>query len=302
MSENTLSRRQFLKSTAVAAGASMFTFCKPQVIKETAADQVALGQTGLRISRLGIGTGTHGGRVQRDLGQEGFNRLIRYAYDQGITYIDTADAYKTHTWIREAIKGLPRERLFILTKMSGRTEDPQKELDRFRQELDTDYIDCLLIHCMTRGDWDESRIRMMDAFAEAKQKGIIKSHGVSCHSIPALSKAAQIDWVDVNLVRINPQGVKIDTEKETVYDETTADNVPPVVEQMGIMREKGHGILGMKIIGEGDLIEAAEREKSIRFAMQPGLVDSMTIGFKSTAEIDEAVQNINIALAEKNRI
>jgi hypothetical protein len=142
---------------------------------------------------------------------------------------------------------------------------------------------------------------MMDAFQAAKQKGIIKSHGVSCHSLPALRKAAELDWVDVNLVRINPQGVKLDTEKETFYDETTADHVTPVLGQMKIMRQNGHGILGMKIIGEGDLSEAPERAESIRFAMQPGLMDSMTIGFKSTAEIDEAIQNIDNALAERNR-
>ena len=213
-----MNRRQFLKTSAgLAVGAMVLPSCSSATAK-TAADKVALGKTGLTLSRLGIGCGTHGGRVQRSLGTEGFNRLIHHAYDQGINFFETADSYRTHPFIRDAIKDLPREKLFISTKMAGQPEDPLKEIDRFRQELDTDYLDCLLIHCKIRGDWDETHKYMIDAFAEAKEKGIIRAHGVSCHSLPATTKAAQMDWVDVNLVRLNPQGVKMDTPNERVFD------------------------------------------------------------------------------------
>lgn len=298
-SSNNLTRREFLKSAA-AAGAVMFMPLSTRAaLKKTAADQVLLGKTGLMLSRLGIGVGSSSGNVQRGLGQEGFNALIKYAYDHGITYIDTADAYRTHTWVREAIKGLPREKLFIQTKMGGQPEDPLKEIDRFRQELDTDYLDSLLIHCKVTADWDETHKRLIDVFSEAKARGIIRSHGVSCHSLPATAKAAQLAWVDVNLVRVNPQGAHIDTPTEKVFEDSSAEHVPGVIEQLGIMRKNGHGIIGMKIIGDGDFKDPEDRKKSTHFAMQPDLVDAVVIGFKSAEEIDEAIFNINTALAEQ---
>lgn len=218
--------------------------------------------------------------------------------DQGISYIDTAQNYQTHTMVREAIKGLPREKLFIQSKMPGVPEKPLEVLDRYRQELGVDYIDSLLSHCGTKADWDEERRRVLDALEEAKDKKIILAHGVSCHSLPALTKAAQLDWVDVNLVRINPQGVWIDTPAEVWNAASDQSHLPPVLSQMKVMRQNGHGIIGMKLIGNGEFTDPAERETSIRFTMQSGLVDAVVIGFKSPEEIDEAITRINRALAE----
>lgn len=299
MRRDGITRRQFIERAAVLAGAAVITARAPGApVKRTAVDQVALGKTGLKLSRLGIGTGTNGGRVQRSIGREGFNRLMRYAYDRGITYIDTADAYKTHEWIREAIKGLPREKLFIQTKMGGGPEKPLEALDRYRKELNVDYIDSILIHCCVRKSWDEERKQLLDAFEEAKQKKIVRAHGVSCHAIPALTRSAEFDWVDVNLVRINPQGAHIDTPAEDWNAESDNSHVQPVVEQIAIMRKKRHGIIGMKIMAEGDFKAAEDREKSIRFAMRSDFLDAVVIGFKSTAEIDEAIERIDKALAE----
>ena len=297
-----ITRRQFIKSTVALAGAAVLS-CQVQQtserkLKRTAVDQVTLGKTGLKLSRLGIGTGSKGGSIQRGLGQDGFNRLIRYAYDQGITYIDTAEAYKTHEMVGAAIKGLPREKLFIQSKMLGIPEKPLDVLDRYRRELNVDYIDSLLTHCAVNKDWDEQRKRIMDAFEEAKDRGIIRAHGVSCHSIPASALAAQLDWVDVNLVRINPHGVHVDTPVERWDATSDVSHVPAVMEQIRMMRKKGHGIIGMKIIGNGDFTRAEDREKSIRYAMNCGLLDAVVIGFKSPAEIDEAIECINSALVE----
>jgi len=154
-----------------------------------------------------------------------------------------------------------------------------------------------LCHCAITKDWEQERKHLMDALEEAKDKKIIRAHGVSCHSLPALTKAAQLDWVDVNLVRINPQGAYMDTPAETWNAKSGAPDVPPVMEQVKLMRKNRHGIIGMKIVGEGDFTSPEDREKSIRLAMQPGLVDAVVIGFKSTAEIDEAIMRMNNALA-----
>jgi aryl-alcohol dehydrogenase-like predicted oxidoreductase len=283
------------------AGTALLSSCSTGPLAKrapTAVDQVTLGKTGLKLSRLGIGTGSNSGNVQRALGADGFNRLIHYAYDQGITYIDTAESYRTHTMVRDAIKGLPREKLFIQSKMSGVPEKPLEVLDRFRKELGVDYIDSLLTHCSVTPNWDDERRRVMDALEEAKDKKIILSHGVSCHSLPALTKAAELDWVDVNLVRINPQGAHIDTPAETWNATSDKSYLPDVLKQIKVMRQNNHGVIGMKIIGNGDFTDPEDREKSIRFTMQSGLTDAVVIGFKSTAEIDEAIKRINNSLAE----
>ena len=301
MNRERITRRQFLKGTSVLAGTALLSSCSTGPFAKrtpTAVDQVTLGKTGLKLSRLGIGTGSKGGSIQRSLGADGFNRLVHYAYDQGITYIDTAESYRTHTMVRDAIKGLPREKLFIQSKMPGVPEKPLEVLDRYRKELGVDYIDSLLTHCSVTSNWDDERRRVLDALEEAKNKKIILSHGVSCHSLPALRRSAELDWVDVNLVRINPQGVHIDTPAETWN--ATSDNsyLPDVLKQIKIMRQNNHGVIGMKIIGEGDFTNPEDREKSIRFTMQSGLTDAVVIGFKSSAEIDEAIERMNSALAE----
>ena len=302
MHKKQITRRQFIKNTAALTSGLFLSSCALETTSKkstpTAVDQVPLGRTGLKLSRLGIGTGSIGGSIQRALGTEGFNSLIRYAYDQGITYIDTAESYRTHTMVRDAIKGLPREKLFIQSKMPGRPEKPLEVLDRFRKELGVDYIDSLLIHCTVKNDWEEGRKRLLDAFEEAKEKQIIRAHGVSCHALPALTKAAQLDWVDVNLVRINPQGAHVDTPVVQWDAKSNVTHVSAVLEQIKIMRKNGHGIIGMKMIGNGDFTKPEDREKAIRFAMQRVPLDAVVIGFKSNAEIDEAIRRMNRALAE----
>ncbi len=301
MSQMKISRRRFFETSASMAGAALLSpkdAFAPVSKKRTATDQVILGKTGIRCSRLGMGTGSNSGKVQRDLGREGFSSLIRYGYDRGLTYIDTAQDYHTHEYIRDAIKGLPREKLFIQTKMPGAPEKPLELLDRYRTELGTDYLDTVLSHYATTHDWDDQRRRVLDALEEAKEKKIIRAHGVSCHGLPALTRATESKWVDVQLVRLNPQGRHIDGPTYQWNATSFETTLPEVTREIKAMRAQGRGIIGMKLIGNGDFKNPEDREKSIRFAMQCGLLDAVVIGFSSTAEIDEAIERINRALAE----
>jgi predicted aldo/keto reductase-like oxidoreductase len=301
MKANHLSRRQFIERSVAAASALLLpasTWTRAQAAtKRTAADQVALGKTGLKLSRLGMGTGSNSGNVQRELGQQGFNDLVHYAYDQGITYFDCAQAYKTFDWIGGAIKGLPREKLFIQSKVPGQPEDILATIDRHRKVFDTDYVDSMLIHCMVKDHWTDSFKRIMDGFNEAQEKKWILAKGVSCHSLPALRTATTSPWTQVHLVRVNPQASHIDGMEET-WDKSGRD-IAPVLAEIKEMHDKGRGIIGMKIIGNGDFTKAEDREKSIRFAMARPEIDAIVIGFKSRAEIDEAVKRVNQALAEQ---
>jgi aryl-alcohol dehydrogenase-like predicted oxidoreductase len=303
MKDNRLNRRQFIQRSTVALGALALApraaLGDQKPAKRTAVDQVTLGNTGIKLSRLGMGTGSNSGHIQRSLGQEGFNKLVHYAYDQGITYFDCAEAYATFDWISDAIKGLPREKLFIQSKVKGKPDDVLKAIDHHRKVFDTDYVDSMLIHCRVENNWTDDWKRVMDAYNEAKDKKWIRAKGVSCHSLPALRAAVATDWTEVHLVRVNPQGKRIDGMEEKVWnnDDPTFD-VAPVVAELKQMRAKGRGVIGMKIIGNGQFVNAEDREKSIRFAMSRPELDAVVIGFKNTDEIDEAIKRMNSALAE----
>jgi predicted aldo/keto reductase-like oxidoreductase len=298
MNTTNLSRRQFIERTVAVAGGLLLTSCSSlssKSAKRTAVDQVALGKTGRKLSRLGMGTGSNSGQIQHELGQDGFNRLVHYAYDQGITYFDCAQSYQTFEWIGGAIKGLPREKLFIQSKIGGKPEKILDAIDHHRKVFDTDYVDSMLIHCMVKDGWTDEWKRIMDGFNEAKEKKWILAKGVSCHSLPALQAATASDWTEVHLVRVNPQGKHIDGMEQTWNH--PGNDLSPVLQELQTMRAKGHGVIGMKIIGNGDFQNAEDRERSIRFAMSRPEIDAVVIGFKNTAEIDEAIQRTNSALA-----
>ena len=303
--DSLLNRREFIQKSAVAAGAAVLggrlgaLHAAPS--PGSATDWVQLGRkAGLKIPRLGIGTGSVGGSIQRNLGQDGFTRLIRYAYDQGVRYIDTADNYKTHEMIREAIKGLPRETVFIQSKMPIRPEivsNPLAALERYRKELGVEYIDNLLIHCATKGTWVEDLKPMMDAFDEAQAKGWIRAKGVSCHGLAPLRAATSNRWIEVQLARINPQGRYVDGDSPQVM--APEGNVSEAMKEVHAMHQSGRGIIAMKLVGNGDFTNVEDREKAVQYAVNCGCVDAMVIGFKSPAEVDEAVERLNRALKTK---
>ena len=304
MSKRGVSRRGFLRGTAVIGGAAVLGAPAPLAwgaasgAKRSAADQVPLGKTGIMLSRLGIGTGSSNGRAQTEMGQEGFSKLIHYAFDQGITYIDTAQRYMTFEWIADSIKGIPREKLFIQSKVPDQPEDILATIDHHRTVFKTDYIDSLLIHCMTRGGWTDEWKRIMEGFDQAKEKKWIRAKGVSCHSLEALTAARKTDWAEVHLVRVNPAGAFMDGDGPR--DQTGRRIVPvdPVLAEIKAMHEKGHGVIGMKIIGNGTFTDPAERAKSIRFSMNNPNIDAVVIGMKSKEQVDENIAMVNRALAE----
>lgn len=296
MKNTRLSRRAFLSSAAtITAAAALTPACVTVAGQRSATDTVALGKTGLKTSRLGIGLGSHSGSVQRKLGQEKFNELVRYAFDQGIRYFDCAQSYQTFDWVAEAVKDFPRDEIFLMSKIGGNPDNPMEVIERHLKTYRTDRIDCILVHCAVTPNWNEERARLMEALALAKKQGKIRAHGVSCHSLPALRVAAAIDWVDVNLVRVNPQCVS--TDSETAKWNAPGTSIEPVLEQVKIMHKNGHGIIAMKLVGDGAFKEADDREKAMRFAMSVPEINAAVIGFKSPAEIDEAIGRMNRALA-----
>jgi predicted aldo/keto reductase-like oxidoreductase len=276
----------------VAAGASLSNAAAdtPHKLK-SGADRVMLGKSGIETSLLGMGTGSTGVRHssnQVKLGEEKFKRLIKYAYDRGITYFDTADQNGSHLYLREALRGLPREKLFIQTKTHATTpEMARADIERFREELGVDYLDTLLMHCMQVGSWPTDRRAVMDTLSDAKAKGRIRAVGVSCHGMAPLKAAVDCDWIDVDLARINPVGGKAGR----------MDGTPEEVSAcLKAMHDKGKGIIGMKILAEGTLKSPEQQINSLRYVLGLGCVSCFVIGFESALQIDQIMQRIETAL------
>lgn len=253
--------------------------------KFSAADMVTLGGTGIQTSRLAMGTGTVGvghHSHQTDLGVGGLSKLLLNGYDNGLRFFDSADSYGSHPHVAEALKHVDRSKVTVLTKSWARDADGVRaDLDRFRRELNTEYIDVFLMHCLTEGDWTTRFRPVMDVLEEAKHKGIIRAHGCSCHSIEALRAAAKSPWVDVDLVRINPIGSHMDADPETVVS---------VIREM---KAAGKGIIGMKILGQGDLRN--RQDEALRYALGLNLLDAFTIGAESIAEQNDLTRRIAAA-------
>jgi len=253
--------------------------------KVAAFDTVTLGKTGIRTSRLAMGTGTIGSghhSNQTALGMKGLSHLLLNGYDHGLRFLDSADAYGSHPHVAEALKHVPRDQVTVLTKTFSR--DPKSaraDLDRFRRELGVDYIDICLMHCLTEGDWTERFQGVMDVLSEAKEKGIIRAHGCSCHSIEALRAAAKSPWVEVDLARINPIGSHMDASPQEV------------VNVLRGMKAAGKGVIGMKILGQGDL--RGRVDDAIRYAVSLGVLDAFTIGAESKAEQEDLMRRIAAA-------
>lgn len=287
------SRRDFFKSTAAAAGLLVAGRTPALAAKRSATDWVTLGNSGVKVTRLAFGTGTYGGRVQRELGQDGFTRLVRHAYDRGIRFFETADAYRgMPQMLATALKGIPRDTYKLMTKYRLRPEDdPKATIDRLRRDLNTEYVDILLLHCVRTADWPEQFKRLRDEFSEAKAKKIILAHGASCHGLLPLRACPGTTWLDAALVRVNHNGTRMDT-LQGGEDDVKGD-VNEVVAQVKKIHAQGTGVLGMKLMGEGRFTNPEDRDASIKFVVGLGTVDAFTIGFKSTAEIDEAIERIN---------
>jgi 1-deoxyxylulose-5-phosphate synthase len=253
--------------------------------KFTASDTVVLGNTRITTSRLAMGTGTVGSghhSHQTALGVKGLSELLLNGHDNGLRFFDAADAYGSHPHVADALKHVSRDKVTILTKTWARDPaEARADLDRFRRELGTDYLDVCLMHCLTEGDWTERYRGVMDVFSEAKEKGIIRAHGCSCHSIEALRAAAKSPWVEVDLVRINPIGSHMDADPDTV------------VSVLREMKAAGKGVVGMKILGQGDL--RGRQDEALNYALSLGVLDAFTIGAESKAEQEDLIRRIAAA-------
>ena len=290
------SRRDFLK-TGFAAGVLAGTGGLPlRAARGTATDWVALGKSGVKVTRLAFGTGSMGGRVQRELGQDEFTRLVRHAYDRGIRFFETAESYgEMHKMLGVALKGVPRDTYRLMSKVTTRQgTNPLEKIDELRKLANTDYFDILLLHFQHVATWPADTVPWQDGLLEAQSKKMVVGHGASAHGLPALRQFPGNKWLQVALVRMNHNGTRMDAED---FATNGLGNVDEVVTHVKQVHTEGMGVIGMKLIGEGKFTSRQDRQAAMRFALNNAGVDSVTVGFKNTAEVDEAIENLNLALA-----
>lgn len=290
------SRRDFVKA-GLAAGALASVGSLPLAAqRQTATDMVTLGKSDVRVTRLAFGTGTMGGRVQRNLGQAQFTRLVRYAHERGIRFFETSESYDgMHEMLGVALKGVPRESYQLMTKVTtGDGADPREKIDELRRLANTEYFDIMLLHWQHSATWPTDTTEWQDAIEQAQMKKAVLCHGASVHGLPALRQVPTDKWLQVAMIRMNQKGVKMDAED---YATNGLGNVSEVVQYVHQARGHGLGVISMKLVGEGTFTKREDRQQAMKFAFRKAGVDSVTVGYKNTGEIDEAIDNLNLALA-----
>ena len=290
------SRRDFLKA-GLAAGALAGAGRLPlKAATGTATDWVTLGKSNVKVTRLAFGTGTISGRVQRELGQEDFTKLVRYAYDHGIRFFETAESYgEMHKMLGVALKGIPRDSYRLMSKVTTHDGvDPQAKIDELRKLANTDYFDIMLLHWQHTATWPTDTVRWQDGLLEAESKKAIVSHGASVHGLPALRRFPGNKWLEIAMIRMNHKGTAMDGE---TFNTSEPGNVSEVVSHVKQVHGEGMGVISMKLVGEGRFTSREDRQAAMKYAFRTAGVDAVTVGYKNTAEIDEAIENLNLALA-----
>jgi len=297
-------RREFLFKSVAGIGGLLLVPGYTSSARQKSAnfnpyERVPLGKTKIMVSRVGFGTGMRGGRRQSNqtrLGKEVFESLLQASYERGVRLFDAADLYGSHPYIASALKKMPRRDYTIVSKIWWRRGGiPEQErpgadvvVERFCKELDTDYIDLVLLHCVVSEKWPEELSDYMNSLAKLKKKGLIRAHGVSCHSLPALQACVKEPWVDSVHARINAYGTKMDGPPE---------KVAPVLKAL---HEAGKGVVGMKLIGEGTFRDSDEkRDVSVQYVLGLGCVDAMVVGFEKIEEVDDFAARVRkVAVAD----
>jgi aryl-alcohol dehydrogenase-like predicted oxidoreductase len=291
------SRREFLKTSVAVGAVSTAAGTLPlQAATAKATDMVTLGKSGMQVTRLAFGTGSNNGYAQAKLGQQEFSRLIHYAYDHGIRFFETAESYATPAMLGEALKPFPRDSYQLMNKVTtDEGVDPAKRFDDMRRISQTEYFDIMLLHWQHTADWVAETNRWQDGVLEAQSKKLIRTRGASVHGLPALRQMPGNKWLEVAMIRMNHNGTRMDGP--SYQDNDNPDHVAEVVDHVKQVKKEGMGVISMKLIGNGNFTRHEDRQAAMRFAFKTAGIDCATVGFKNTQEIDEAIENMNLALA-----
>lgn len=289
-------RREFLKTSLAAGTMASVSNLPLHAAQQAATEVVTLGKSGIKVTRLAFGTGSNNGYVQAALGQKKFTELVHYAHERGIRFFETSESYMTPAMLGEALKGIPRDSYQLMSKVTTDPDvDPAQRFDEMRRVSQTDYFDIMLLHWQHTADWVSETARWQQGILEAQTKKTILARGASVHGLPALRQMPGNKWLEVAMIRMNHNGTRMDGP--TYADNNNPGSVPEVVQHVKQVKADGMGVISMKLVGNGSFTRHEDRQAAMRFAFRNAGVDCVTVGFKSKEEIDEAIDNLNLAFA-----
>jgi hypothetical protein len=291
-----ISRRDFIKTSVVAGAVASMGNLPLHAERASASSWVTLGKSGVKATRLAFGTGSNNGYVQSSLGQTEFSKLVAYAYERGIRFFETSESYTTPAMLGEALKPFPRDSYTLMTKVTTDPDaDPEQRFEDMLRTSNTDYFDIMLLHWQHTADWVETTKPWQDGIDKFQARKSILSRGASVHGLPALREMPGNPWLEVAMIRMNHKGTRMDGP--TGEDNNNPQCVPEVVQHVQQVKKDGMGVVSMKLIGNGAFTQHSDRVDAMRFAFRNAGVDAVTVGFKSRQEIDEAIDNLNLAFA-----
>ncbi|MEW5921981.1 MAG: aldo/keto reductase [Bacillota bacterium] len=230
-----------------------------------------LGKTGLLVSRLCFGTLTMG-PLQANLSLEEGAALLSEAFAAGVNFWDTAESYRNYQYLRLALKKTGALPVIASRTYAYSADGAKASLEKARRELDLDVIPIFMLHEQESALTLAGHRPALAYLCEARERGLIKAVGISCHTVAAVRAAIHFPELDVIHPLINYQGIGI-------KDGTAA-------EMLAAMRsafKQGLGIYGMKVLGGGHLGGSAE--KALTFARRLDCLDAMAVGMASRDEL-----------------
>jgi aryl-alcohol dehydrogenase-like predicted oxidoreductase len=231
-----------------------------------------LGQTGIKVSRLCFGALTIG-PLQAALPVSSGAAVIRRALEAGVNFIDTAEYYRTYTYIYEAIRDWPGEVIIASKSYAYTREGMRQSLEEALRALHRDYIDIFLLHeqesaLTIRGHWEA-----VEYLLSAREKGMVRAIGISTHSVEGVRAAARVPEFDIIHPLINMAGIGI-------LGGTREDMLAAIDEAAAF----GKGIYGMKALGGGHLIPRVQ--EALAFVLSIPHLASVAVGMRTVAEVD----------------
>lgn len=244
--------------------------------------RVPYGSTGIVVSRLCWGTGLMA-VLKHNLSPGEAARILLRGYELGVNFWDTADGYKTHPHVAEALRSVPRDRVVINTKTPAKTAaDAAAHVDRYLQELGTDYIDTILLHGVETVDEYRYRASALEALLRAKEAGKVRAVGISTHlgSGAIMVVCATKPEIEVVLTTVNKGGLML--------------RQGTLGEHLALVRrvyEAGKGVCLMKTLAQGGLTRTPEQVRdAILYNLRLPCAHSVCVGVNSIAEVEFAVR------------
>jgi len=253
---------------------------------------VNLGNTGLKVSKLGFGTFDFGVPSLNISPNKG-GRILAKSYRLGINFWDTSDDYRSHPHVASALKLVPRKEAVVSTKTGAKSgEEATRSLKSSLEELGTDYIDIFLLHYV-KPSWIDDCHRVLKELTDLKTTGMVRAIGLSTHSVAVVREASQFDEVDV-IMTICCKASQTVITKFHEHIPLEDGTINEMFQAIRLAHNNGKGVVAMKVLGGPAPPLVKNYQSSIKSIDRLGFLDAMVIGMRN---LDEVKKNVKVILS-----